>query len=141
MQEQIQEDLKQAMRDKDTRRMNVLRSLKTAITVSEKSGDKVDVIAVIRKAIKQRKDSIDSYMLGARPDLADVERQEQEILENYLPKQLTEDDVRAIVISVIEKLQATSKKQMGLVIKSVIDKTSGQTDNQTISKIASGLLA
>jgi uncharacterized protein YqeY len=145
MKTKIQEDLVVAMRAKDTMKLNVLRSIKTAITNAEKANKDnpladLELVNVVRKLVSQRNDSIDQFVNAKRFDLADNERQEKQILENYLPQSLTEDELNALVNTTIEELQATTKKDMGKVIKAVQEKAQGRADNKAISQLVSSKL-
>jgi uncharacterized protein YqeY len=142
MKTKIQEDLVVAMRAKDTTKLNVLRSIKTAITNAEKANKdnplgNLELVNVVRKLVNQRNDSIDQFVNAKRFDLADNERLEKQILENYLPQSLTEDELNTLVNTTIEELQATTKKDMGKVIKAVQEKAQGRADNKAISQLVS----
>ena len=145
MKTQINKDLIESMRAKDALRLTVLRSLKTSITNAEKSqGDTplndLEILQIVRKEMKKREDSMDSYIAANRMDLHLKEFMEQQILEKYLPKPLTPEELDDIVVSVIAELQATSKRDMGRVIKEVLVKVEGRMDNKTISKRVGELL-
>jgi uncharacterized protein YqeY len=140
MKEQIQKDLISAMKSKLTLDLNVLRSVKTAITNAEKANKDIpltnlEVINIIRKLVKQREDSIEQFKAAKRWELVDNELSEKKILESYLPQSMSEDDLNVLVNSVIEELGATSKKDMGRVIKAVQEKTQGSVDNKSISQL------
>ena len=124
--ERIVEDMKTAMKAKDTVALNVVRGLKSAVKYSaiEKHGadgvlDDSEVITVVRKEIKKRQDSVASYESAKRQDLADNEKAEIAVLEKYLPAAMSAEDVVKLVESVIAELGATSKKDMGAVMKAV----------------------
>lgn len=138
--EQINSDLKDAMRAKDSAKLTVLRSLKTAITNTtiEKCGadgqlDTGTEIGVVRTAIKQRHDSIEKFEEAGRTDLAENEKQEVTILEAYLPVALSEKEVVQLIDAAISEAGATSKKEMGQVMKILQQKTEGRVDNKTLS--------
>ncbi|MCS7063435.1 MAG: GatB/YqeY domain-containing protein [Methylacidiphilales bacterium] len=140
--QKIDNDLKQAMRQKETHTLEVLRMLKSAIKYDaiQKSGaDTVptdaDVIAVIRKEIKKRHDAITSYTQGGRTDLADKERKELDILQSYLPPALSHEELESLVQETIRALGATSKKQMGEVMKALQAKTEGRADGKTLAAL------
>jgi uncharacterized protein YqeY len=141
LQERIDNDLKDAMRAKDATRLGVLRMLKSAVKNSaiEKGGatatlDDAEASAVIRKQVKQRQDSIESFEKGARPELAAKEKQELGILQSYLPQQLSADELQKIVRDTIAELNASSKAQMGAVMKAVQAKVAGRADGKTVSQ-------
>lgn len=136
----IVEDMKTAMKAKDTLALNVVRGLKSAIKYAaiEKHGadgelDDTDAIAVIRKEIKKRQDSVASYEQAKREDLADIEKAEIAVLEKYLPVGLTADEISALVEKVIAELGATSKKDMGGVMKKVQELAAGRADGKALS--------
>ena len=137
--ERIDADLKDAMRAKDAGRLNVLRMLKSALKYAaiEKSSDaQVDdavAVQVIRKQVKQRQDSIESFEKGGRPELAAKEKEELEILNAYLPKGLSAEELSALVRQTISKVGATSKAQMGAVMKELQAKVAGRADGKTLS--------
>lgn len=139
--QQIDADLKDAMRAKDTVRLGVLRMLKAALKNSaiEKSGadaelSDADATQVVRKQVKQRQDSIESFEKGGRPDLAEKEKQEMAILQTYLPQQMSADELSKAVRDTILELNAASKAQMGLVMKALQQKIGGRVDGKTLSQ-------
>ena len=124
IQEEIDTDLKDAMRSRDAERLAVLRMVKSALTNAaiEKRGATggladAEALGVIRKQVKQRQDSIESFEKGGRPELAAKERKEIEFLREYLPKPLGEDEIDELVKHAIAEVGATSKAQMGAVMK------------------------
>jgi uncharacterized protein len=140
LQEQIDADLKDAMRSRDADRLSVLRMVKSAMTNAtiEKNGAAgglvdSDAVGVIRKQVKQRLDSIESFEKGARPELAAKERKEIEFLKEYLPKALGEDEIIQLVKDAIDQVGATSRAQMGAVMKIATDKAAGRVDGKTLS--------
>jgi len=140
LQERIDADLKDAMRAKDAGRLGVLRMLKSALkyaAIEKSSEDQLDDAAasqVIRKQIKQRQDSIESFEKGGRPELAAKEKEELEILNAYLPKGLSADELAALVRETIAEAGATSKVQMGAVMKALQAKVAGRADGKTLSQ-------
>jgi uncharacterized protein len=139
IQEKIDADLKDAMRAKAVERLGVLRMVKAAflnMTIERHgAGGKLsdaDANAVLRKQVKQRLDSIDSFEKGGRPELADKERREIEVLNDYLPKALTENEISALVQASIAEVKATSKGQMGAVMKVATQKAEGRIDGKTL---------
>ncbi len=137
---QIDEDLKSAMRARDTLKLGVLRMLKSALKYAaiEKSGaegvlDDAEATQVIRKQIKQRQDATESFEKGGRPELASKEREEINILSAYLPKGLTAEEITRLVREVIVEAEATSKAQMGAVMKIVQAKAAGRADGKILS--------
>ena len=141
LQERIDSDLKDAMRAKDAARLGVLRMLKSALKYSaiEKSGaeaqlDNAEAAQVIRKQVKQRQDSIESFEKGGRPELAAKEKDELAILQAYLPQGLSADELAKIVGETIGELGATSRAQMGAVMKALQSKVAGRADGKTLSQ-------
>jgi len=143
--DKIQADLKQAMLSKDGLRTSVLRLLVSAVRYYqvEKSLPALadeDVIQVLKRQAKQRRDSIESFATANRTDLAEKERQELTILENYLPKQLSEAEITTLVKAAIAETGVTSKAQTGLVMKSVMPKLQGRADGKLVNQIVMKLL-
>ncbi|MFM2177810.1 MAG: hypothetical protein RL015_1908 [Verrucomicrobiota bacterium] len=137
---QILEDMKTAMKAKDSVTLNVVRALKSAIKYAaiEKSGadgelDDTDAILVVRKEIKKRQDSIASYETAGRQELADTEKAEIAVLEKYLPAAMSAEDLVKLVEAVIAELGATSKKDMGNVMKVLQERSEGRADNRALS--------
>jgi uncharacterized protein len=138
--ERIDSDLKDAMRAKDTTRLSVLRMLKSALKYGAiaKSGAEAELsdaeaAQVIRKQVKQRQDSIESFEKGGRAELAQKEREELSILNAYLPQPMSSADVAMIVKETIAELGATSKAQMGAVMKALQSRAGGRVDGRTLS--------
>jgi len=138
--ERVDTELKEAMRAKDATRLGVLRMLKSALKYGaiEKAGaegelNDADAVQVIRKQVKQRQDSIESFEKGGRPELAEKEKAELAILNSYLPQQLPPDELVKIVRETITEVGATSKAQMGAVMKALQTKIAGRADGKTLS--------
>jgi len=137
---QILEDMKTAMKAKDTLALNVVRALKSAIKYAaiEKHGadgdlDDTDAILVVRKEIKKRQDSVASYETANRADLADIEKAEIAVLGKYLPAAMSQEDLIKLVETVISELGASSKKEMGNVMKVLQERSEGRADNRALS--------
>jgi uncharacterized protein YqeY len=144
---QIDADLKKAMIAREAEKLSVLRMLKSAVKYAaiEKGGadavpTDLEVLAVVRKEVKKREDSIASYSQAGRTDLADKEKQELEFLRTFLPAQLPPEKVEALVKEAIQEVGATSKAQMGAVMKAAQAKAAGQADGKTLSQIVQRLL-
>ena len=140
LQKRIDEDLKDAMRAKDAARLSVLRLLKAALknAAIEKVGPEgelsdADAVAVIRKQVKQRQDSIESFEKGGRADLAEKEKAEIAVLNNYLPQAMSAGELQRIVAETIAEVGATSRAQMGGVMKALQSKVAGRADGKTLS--------
>ena len=141
IQEEIDADLKDAMRLRDAERLSVLRLVKSALTNAaiEKRGaagglTDSEAVGVIRKQVKQRLDSIESFEKGGRPELAAKERKEIDFLAEYLPKPLEEEEIQQLVKDAIAQAGATSKAQMGAVMKIATEKAAGRVDGKTLSQ-------
>ncbi len=147
LEQQIQEDIKAAMKAKDSVAMNAVRAVKGEILLfkTSESGSKevtdTDVLKMIRKLVKQRKESAEQYVAAGRKELADNELAEAAVMEKYLPKQLSEAEVEAKVKEIIAELGATSIKEMGKVMGAANAKLAGLADGRTISGIVRKLLA
>ena len=136
--ERIDADLKDAMRAKDAGKLAVLRGLKSALKYAaiEKADAPLDdagATQVIRKQVKQRQDSIESFENGGRPELAAKEKEEIVILNAYLPKGLSAEELEALVREAIAEVGATSKAQMGAVMKALQAKAAGRADGRALS--------
>ena len=134
--EQINADLKKAMLERDEVTRDTLRMVKSELLTL----DNPDELAVLSRAVKSRRDSIKSYLEGGRQDLADKEQAEIEVIERYLPKQLSEDEAREAISAIIEELGLSSKKELGKVMKEVKTRYPGQIDGRMASSIAGQLL-
>ncbi len=139
--ERIDADLKDAMRARDADKLGVLRLLKSALKYAaiEKSGaegalDDAEATLVIRKQVKQRQDSIDSFEKGGRTELAEKEKAEIAILNQYLPLAMSPDELTRLVRETVTEVGATSKAQMGLVMKALGPKIAGRADGRTVSQ-------
>ena len=143
----IQKDLVQGMKDHQEHTVSALRSVKTAIMeVKTAPGGKKeledgDIIKIIQKLVKQRKESMDIYSQAGRDELADNENQEMLVLMDYLPKTLTESEVEEIVAKTIADLDATSMKDMGKVMGFINKTYSGQVDGSIVSRIVKSKLS
>ena len=140
--EKIYQEINNALKAKDAVKVSTLRMLKASIknVLIEKKADKledIDVIRIINKQVKQRKDSIEKFKEGKREDLASKEEAELKILESYLPKPLSEDELKKIIGEAIKEAGAESKKDMGRVMKVAIEKVAGRADNKTVSRLIS----
>lgn len=140
LQAQVDNDIKDAMRAKDMPRLNTLRMLKTAMknAAIEKGGadavlDEAESTAIIRKQVKQRQDSIEGFEKGGRPELAANEKAEIEILNTYLPQALSAEEITAIVKDAIAEAGATTRQQMGAVMKIASAKAAGRVDGKSLS--------
>jgi uncharacterized protein YqeY len=141
----IDADMKAAARAKEARRLGTLRLLKSQMKYREiekgKALDDADVIAVIGSMIKQRKDSAAQYQAGGRPELADNENAEIAILEAYLPRQLTDDELDALVQQSVAAAGAKGPKDMGAVMKALMPKIAGRAEGKRVSDAVKGALS
>ena len=140
LQERVDSDLKEAMRAKDASKLGVLRMLKSAFKYAAiaKSGAEAELsdaeaVQVIRKQVKQRQDSIESFEKGGRAELAEKEREELGILNAYLPQVMSADEVAKVVRETITEVGATSRAQMGAVMKALQAKVGARADGKTLS--------
>jgi uncharacterized protein len=139
--ETVMEDLKAAMKAKDTVALTTLRALKTALTnTAIESGHKdnvvtdADALAIVRKQIKQRHDSIEQFEAANRPELAETEKAEIVVLEKYLPAAMSAEEISAIVADAVAETGATTRADMGKVMGIVQAKIAGRADGKTISQ-------
>lgn len=143
--EKLSAEIKAAMIAKDTVRLGTLRLLKSAVgyVQIEKKVETLsdaDFLAVVQREAKKRKDSITQYEQGGRPELAASEKAELAVLETFLPKALSAEELEALVRSAIQETGATSKAQMGLVMKAAQAKAAGRADGKAISTLVNSLL-
>lgn len=144
LQQQIDEDFKSALREKDADRVGVLRMLKSAIKNKsiEKGGELVDadVIAILRSEVKKRKDAIGLFKQGQREDLADKETAEIAVIEPYLPAQMSEGAIREVISAVLESLPA-EQQNFGSVMGVAMKRVAGQADGQLVGTLVKDALA
>ena len=147
LEQQIQEDIKAAMKAKDTVALAATRAIKGEILLfkTAEGGSKdvtdADVLKMVQKLIKQRRESAEQYTAAGRQELADNELAEAAALEKYLPKQLSVDEVKARVREIISQVGATSIKDMGKVMGAANKALAGQSDGRTISSVVKKLLS
>lgn len=147
LQEQLVNDMKEAMKARDEVKVSTIRMLRAAIKNKEiekggtsyKLSDK-EIMDVIITAIKQRKDSIEQFTKGNRNDLAEKEKKEAEILQGYLPPQMSEDDIKAEVKKAIAETGAVSQKDMGKVMKALMPKVAGKADGAVVNRLVKELI-
>ena len=144
LKEKLLEDLKNCMKDKNIVRKNVIQMVRAAILQVEKDKQVVlednQIIEIIAKESKKRKDSLEDYEKSGREDLINEIKEEIEVLAEYLPKQLSIEEVEVIVKQVIETEGATSMKDMGKVMKSAKEKIGAASDGKTINEVVKKLL-
>jgi hypothetical protein len=145
LRERLDEDLKSAMRAKDSLRMNTVRGLKSAIKYREielmKPLDDAGILGVVSSEIKRRRDSVEQYRAGNRPDLAEKEEAEIRILQEFLPQQLSQAELEAKVAEVIARVGAKGPKDMGGVMKALLPEVQGRADGKVVSELVKRSLA
>jgi uncharacterized protein len=142
--EQVRSDMTAAMKAQDKDRLSTIRMLQSAlkneqINVGHELSDE-EALSVIRKAVKQRQDSIEQYTKGNRPELAEKERSEMELLKAYMPPELTDSEIEDGVREIITATGAQSKKDMGKVMKEATARYKGRVDGKKVQEIVSRLL-
>ncbi len=147
MQEQIQSEIKNAMREKDQVKLTTLRGVISAFTnesvaLKRTPQDKLsdaEALTVIKRLVKQRKDSIEQFEKGGRSDLAENEKAELSVLEVFLPAQMSEEQIREIAIKKKEEMNVTDKSKSGQLMGAVIKETGGNADGALVKKIVEEL--
>lgn len=144
LKEQILEDIKHYMKEKDNVALNAVRMLKSDVKNAEiaaiKELDDEGVIKVVASSIKKRKDSAEIYIKNGRQDLADKELAEIKVLEKYLPAQLDDEAIKAVINEVIASLDDSMKKNFGAVMKNVMAKVGSSADGKRVSGLIKGML-
>lgn len=137
--ERINNDLKEAMKSKDSFRLSVIRMVKGAMQLAKPNPREEltddDVITVISKQIKMRNDSIKEFEAAGRSDLVEQNKKEIEILNTYMPKQLSEEELTEIIDRVFEEVKPTSQKDMGLIMKNISPLVKGKADMSLVNKL------
>ena len=134
----INADIKTAMLAKEKEKLEAIRAVKSALLLAQTSGDAVtedSEIKLLQKLVKQRREAAEIYTTQNRPDLAEVENFQADIINKYLPAQMSEDEIRAIVKRIVGETGATSVKDMGKVMGAATKELAGKADNKTISII------
>lgn len=146
LEQQIQKDIMEAMKAHDNVRLNAVRAIKSEILLAKTSGNgnefaDNDVVKLIQKLVKQRKESADLYTQGNRPELAKNELDEASTMEQYLPKQLGEEEVEKIIKEIISAVGATKISDMGKVMGAATKKLAGQAEGSTVARLVKKLLS
>ena len=145
LKEQLDAEMKAALKDKDALKLSVIRMLKSAVKYREieamKPLDDAGVQAVIGSEIKRRRDSVEQYRQGAREDLASKEEAEIAILQSYLPAQLSPDELSRVVDAVIARVGAQGPKDMGKVMKELLPEVQGKAEGKAVSELVKQKLA
>lgn len=145
LQERISQEIKAAMLAKDSDRLSALRMLKSALGYAQierktENLPDADVVAIVQKEVKKRRDAVEQFEKGGRGELAAKEKQEITVLESFLPQPLSAEELEQLIRITIQELGATTKKDMGPVIKAVTAKAAGRADGKTVSGIVGKLL-
>lgn len=146
LEEKILDDFKKAMKDKDAIKASTLSFLRAAlknaaIDKRKEALEDAEVTAVIKKQIKQRQDSIEKFKAGNRRDLAEKEAKELEILKSYLPEQVSEGQIKEAIEEAIKKTGASTIQDIGKVMKELLARFAGRTDNKLVSELVRERLA
>jgi uncharacterized protein YqeY len=141
----LAQELKAAMIAKDAERLSTLRLLKSAVGYAQiergtENLTDAEVVVLIQKEVKKRRDAVEQYEKGGRPELASKEKQEITVLESFLPQPLALEELEQLVRATIQETSATSKKQMGQVVKAVQAKAAGRAAGKVISELVGKLL-
>ena len=144
LKETLMQDLKTAMKNKDKRTKDTITMVRAAIKQKEVD-DRVelnddDVIQIIAKEIKERRGSIEEFQKAGRDDLIDSTKADIDVLLNYMPEQLSEEELEAMIRKVMEENNITEKKQMGLLMKSIMPKVQGRADGKAVNAIVNRIL-
>lgn len=142
---ELNEAMKSAMKAKDSLRLNAIRLIRTAVQNREiderRELEEQEVIGILSSLVKQRKESAQVYRDGGRPELAEKEEQELGIIQEFLPAQLADDEIRAIIEEAVRETGAASMKDMGRVMKVVTGKTLGRADGRLVSELVKARLS
>ncbi|MFH1890779.1 MAG: GatB/YqeY domain-containing protein [Candidatus Kuenenbacteria bacterium] len=146
LQQKIEDDFKKALLARNQPEVDLLRLVKSAIKnemIRQKKQElpDSDILKVIKKESKKRQDSIQLYMQGNRPELADKEQAELALIKKYMPEEMSEEEVKKIVRQVISEIGDTAHSQFGQIMSSVMKKTDGKADGKIVSNIVRGVLA
>ena len=144
LKDKLLQDLKEAMKEKDTVRKNTVQLIRSGVLQIEKDKkielDDEGVLDVISKELKKRRDSMPDYVKSGRQDLIDNLNKEIEVLLTYLPKQLTEDEIKVIVEEAVKETGAATMKDMGKVMANITPKVKGRADNKIVSGLVKQML-
>ena len=146
LEDRIEKEVKDALKARDQVKVSTLRMLKSDINKfrldeNKKSLTEEDIIKIVKRHVKQHKDSIEQFDKGNRQDLVDKEKKELEILITYMPEEIPAEELKQIVEEIIKETGATSKKDMGHVMKQVMERVKGRADGKMVSQLVSGLLS
>lgn len=137
--DKLMEDFKASMRNKDTVRKNTITMVRSSIKQKEVDErielEDEDILDIISKQVKEKKNAIEEFEKGNREDLVELTKKEMDILLEYLPEQLTEEEIEEMVKGIIEETKANSMKDMGLVMQNIMPKVKGRADGSLVNKI------
>ncbi len=145
LEERIESEFKTALKQQNKIKVSTLRMLKAEINnvklePNKKALTDEGIVKIIQRQIKQHKDSIEQFEKGKRQDLVEKEKKELEILLGYMPEQLSEEELKKIIADTVKELEATSKAEMGKVIKAVMERVKGRAEGKKVSQIVSSML-
>ena len=144
LKEKLLSDMKEAMKSKDSLKLGTIRSVIAAVKNQEidlrKDLDEEEVLTIVSREVKKRKEAASLYKKGRRPELEDKEIQEMKILQTYLPEQVSEEDLRQRIQQVIEETGAEGMKDFGKIMKTLVPEFKGKADNALIKELASEFL-
>ena len=144
LKEKLLSDMKEAMKSKDSLKLGTIRSVIAAVKNQEidlrKDLEEEDVLTIVSREVKKRKEAASLYKKGKRPELEDKEIQEMKILQTYLPEQISEEDLRQRIQEVIEETGAEGMKDFGKIMKTLVPEFKGKADNALIKELASEFL-
>jgi uncharacterized protein YqeY len=142
--EKISNDFKKALKSREKIKVSVLRMIKATIKNKEiEKGDSLsddEIMGVLKSFVKRTNESIEQFSKGGRSDLVEKEQKEQKIIQDYLPKQLGEDEISKLIKDTISEVGATGSKDMGTVMKTVMAKAKGQVDGKLVNNIVKSML-
>lgn len=145
LEERIETEFKAALKAQEKIKLSTIRMLKAEINNFKLDRNKKtlkddEIVKIIQHQVKQHKDSIEQFKKGNRHDLVEKETKELDILLGYMPEQMSEEELKKIITETIKELEAASKKDMGKVIKAVMEKVKGKAEGKAVSQIVSGIL-
>ena len=144
LKERLDGDLKDAMRNKDSIRRTVLRTIiseiRNAEIAKQEALDDEGVLVVMTKQAQQRRDSIEAFKIASRSDLVESESAELKIISGYLPEQLSEDEIEVVITEVISQVEAKGSSDMGKVMKEIMQRVRGRADGKMVSAIVTSRL-
>ena len=149
LKEKLTEDLKAAMRARDEARLRTIRALRAALTereIAERKGGEATLtpeqeLEVLQKEAKRRREAIEQFRAAGREDLVQKEEEELKIIEEYLPRQLSDEEIRNVLSEIIEAVEASSVRDMGRVMKEAMARMRGRADGRRVSELARELLS